>query len=129
MGHRAPALDLGGVVFGASEADVLRAAEGVDHPGAHVVDGDERRDHRVGDGELLEDPHGVDPAQAGTADVLAAVDRRDAQFRRLPQHLDGEMLGLVPVQGVRCQAFGREGGRGLDDHPFVAVQGGEVQAG
>ncbi|COY60353.1 Uncharacterised protein [Mycobacterium tuberculosis] len=32
------------------------------------------------------------------------------------------MFGGIPFQGVRSQAFAGEGGRRLDDHPFVVVK-------
>ena len=95
----------------------------VDHPRAHVVDGQERRGGRVGDGQLLEDPHPVEPAQPAAADILAAIDRRHAEFGGLAQHVDREMLGGIPFQGVRRKAFGGERGRRLGDHPFVVVEG------
>ena len=101
-------------------------AEGVDHPRAHVVDGQERGDRRVGDGQLLEDAHPVESAQPAAADVVAAVDRRHAEFGGLAQHVDRKVLGGIPFQGVRGEAFGGERGRRLGDDPFVVVQGEQM---
>ena len=105
---------------------LLGGAVGIDHPGAHVVDGDEGRDHRVRDGKFFEDPHGVDPSQPAAPDVLAAVDRSHAQLGGLAQCVDREVLVLVPLQGMRRKTFGGEGGDALDDHPFVVIEGCDV---
>ena len=47
------------------------AAEAVDHPAGHVVDGDEGREAGAGPRQRLEDQHGVEPAEAGAADIVA----------------------------------------------------------
>jgi len=98
-------------------------AELVDHPRAHVVDGQECRDRRARDGQLLEDAHPVEPAQPAAAHVLAAVDRRHPEFGGLAQHVGRKVLGGVPFQGVRGDALGGEGRRRLGDDPFVVVEG------
>ncbi len=77
---------------------------------------------RVGDGELLEDPHAVQAAQPATARVLLTVDRRHAQLGGLAQHVDGEVLGGVPLQRVRRDALLGELGRRLGDHARVVVE-------
>lgn len=56
------------------------------------------------------------------ADVVAAIDRGHAEFGRFPQHVHRKVFGGIPFQGVRSQAFAGEGGRRLDDHPFVVVK-------
>ena len=78
------------------------------------------------DGELLEDAHPVESAQPAAADVVAAVDRRHAEFGRLAQHVDREVLARVPFQRVRGDALGGERGRRLGDHAFVVVQAEEL---
>ena len=50
-----------------------------------------------------------------------AVDRRDAELRGFAQHIDGEVLVGIPVQGMRCKAFGGERRRRLDDDALVVV--------
>ena len=101
-------------------------AEGVDHPRAHVVDGQECGGRRVGDGQLFEDPDPVEPTQPAAADVIAAVDCRHAELGGLTQHVARKMLGGIPFQGVRGKAFGGERGRRRGDDPFVIVQGKEL---
>ncbi|CKT39945.1 Uncharacterised protein [Mycobacterium tuberculosis] len=86
------------------------------------MDGQKRGGHRVGDRQLLEDAHAVEPAQPTAADVVAAIDRGHAEFGRFPQHVHRKVFGGIPFQGVRSQAFAGEGGRRLDDHPFVVVK-------
>ena len=102
-------------------------AEGVDHPRAHVVDGQERRDDGVCDGQLLEDPHPVQTAQPAAADVVAAIDGRHAQLGGLAQHVDRKMLAGIPFQGVRGKPFGGERGRRLGDDALVVVEGIHAQ--
>ncbi len=101
---------------------LLIGAEAVDHPRAHVVDGQERGDRRARDGQLLEDPHTVQTAQPAAADVVATIDGRHAQFGGLAQHVHRKMLTGVPFQGVRGKPFGGERGRRLGDDPLVVVQ-------
>ena len=90
------------------------------------MDRQERRDGRIGDGQLLEDPHRVEAAQPAAAGVLLAVDRRHAQLGGLAQHVDREVLGAVPLQRVRRKALLGERGRRLGDHAFVVVQAEEL---
>ena len=101
-------------------------AEGVDHPGAHVVDGQERGDRRAGHRQLLEDPHPVETAQCAAAHVVAAVDRRHAESGRLTQYVDRKVMRRIPFQGMRGQPFGRERGRRFGDDPLVVVQTEEL---
>ena len=80
----------------------------------------------IGGGQLLEDAHGVEPAQPAAADVLAAVDRRHAELGRLAQHVGGEVVVLVPLQRIWREPLFGERGRRLGDHAFVVVQTEEV---
>ena len=75
------------------------AAVGRDHPGAHVVDGDEGGDGRAGLGERLEDQGGVEAGQAGAAHVLGHVHGGEAEGGGLLQHVAGDAFGL-PGLGV-----------------------------
>ena len=76
----------------------------------------------IGRRQLLEDAHGVEPAQPAAADVLATVDRRHAELGGLAQHIGGEVLGRIPFQRVWREALLGERGRRLGDHAFVVVQ-------
>jgi hypothetical protein len=86
------------------------------------VNGQKCGDRRIGDGQLLEDADPVESTQPAAADVIAAVDRRHAEFGGLAQHVCRKVLGGIPFQCVRGKAFGRERGRGLGDDAFVIVQ-------
>ena len=96
--------------------------EGVDHPGAHIVDRQEGRDGRIGLREFFEDAHGVESTQFAASDIVTAVNGRHAQLGRLAQYVGGEVVVLVPFQCVwRDALFGERGSR-LGDHAFVVVQ-------
>ncbi len=112
--------------FGTHDLALFVRAVAVDHPRAHVVDGQERRDGRVGGGQLLEDADRVDAAQAAAAGVFTAVDRRHAQLGCLAQFVDREVMRLVPLQCVWGKALLGERGRRLGDHAFVVVQAEEL---
>ena len=101
---------------------MLGGAVGVNHPRTHVVNRDEGRDRRVGDRQFLEDPNSIQPAQPAAADVFSAVDGSHAQLRGLAHHVDGEVFVVIPLQCVRCDAFGRECGGGLRNHPLVIIE-------
>lgn len=83
-------------------------AEPVDHPADHVVDGQIARDRRAAGGERLEDERRVQPAESGAARVLGDVHPAHAELCRLAEHVDGEVLGLVPFQRVRGEVLRRE---------------------
>ena len=51
----------------------------VDDRGAHVVDRQEGRDRRAAFREGLEDQHGIEPAEAGSSQVLARGDAGEPQ--------------------------------------------------
>ena len=77
---------------------------------------------RVGRGQLLEDPHRVEPAQSAAADLLASS--RSPPCPSLggrPQHVDGEVLVRIPLQRVRRNAFRGERRRRLGDDALVVV--------
>ena len=61
------------------------AAEGVDHPGRHVVDRDIGGGRGAALRQLLEDERGVEPRQRRAADVVLDVDAAEAERRRLAQ--------------------------------------------
>ena len=61
----------------------------------------------IGGGQLLEDPHGVEAAQAAAADVLGAVDRRHPQLGGLTQHVDREVLVGCPTPARLAQGVSR----------------------
>jgi len=87
------------------EAPALVAvAEGVDHPGGHVVDGDIGRGAGTGRGQLLHDEGRVEPAETATADIVAHVDAPEAERCGLPQHfLRKDLLG-IPARSLRQHA-------------------------
>ena len=97
-------------------------AEGVDHPGAHVVDRDERGDRGAAGGELLEDDRGVEPRHRRAADVLADVDRADAELCGRLDHVDREVFGLVPFQRMRGDLVVGEGARHVADRDAIGVE-------
>ena len=55
--------------------------------------------------------------------LLADVDRRHAQRRRLAQNVSGKMLGLVPAKRVGGEAIVGEGFRDVADGEMVCSQG------
>ena len=105
---------------------LLGGTERVDHPRAHIVNRQERRDRRAGHRQLLEDPHAVQAAQRTAAHIIAAVDRRHAQASRLAQLVGRKVMRRIPFQRVRGEPFGRERSRRLGDHPLVVVKGEEL---
>ena len=98
----------------------------VDHPRAHVVDGQERGDRGVGGGQLFEDAHGVDAAQSASTGVLTAVDRRHPQLGSLTQLVDREVMRAVPLQRIWGKPLFSERARRLGDYAFVVVQAEEL---
>ena len=105
---------------------LLARAVRIDHPRAHVVDGQECRDGGVGGGQLFEDANGVDAAQPAAAGVFTAVDRRHAELGGLAQFVDRKVMRLVPFQCVWGKTLFGERGRRLGDHAFVVIQTEEL---
>ena len=88
------------------------AAEGVDHPGRHVVDRDIGGGRGAALRQLLEDDRGVEPRQRRAADVVLHIDAAKAERRGLAQLVDREHLVLVPVARMRHHLVAREMPRG-----------------
>ena len=88
------------------------AAEGVDHPGRHVVDRDVGGGRGAALRQFLEDQRGVEPRQRRAADVVLHIDAAEAERGGLAQRLDRENLVLVPVARVRHHLVARELPRG-----------------
>ena len=101
---------------------LLLGAEGVDHPGAHVVDGDEGGDRRAAIGERLEDQCGVEPAEARAADILAHIDAGEAQLADRAHDILGEMPGLVPLERLWREVFVGEGPRHFGNGDLFLAQ-------
>ena len=98
------------------------AAEGVDHPGRHVVDRDVSGGRGAALRQLLENQRGIEPGQRRAADVLLDGDAAEAERGRLAQGLHGEGFVFVPVARVRSHLLAREGPRGRLEGPLL---GGE----
>ncbi len=88
------------------------AAEGVDHPGRHVVDRDIGGGRGAALRQLLEDQRGVEPCQRRAADVLLDVNAAEAERRRPAQRFDREDFALVPVARMRHHFIPRKLPRG-----------------
>ena len=100
------------------------AAEGIDHPGRHVVDRDIGGGRGAALRQFLEDERGVEPGQRRAADVFLDVNAAEAERRRLAQRLDREDLALVPVARMRHHLVARELPRGGLKRPLFF---GEVE--
>ncbi|MNE14333.1 hypothetical protein D3C80_1072090 [compost metagenome] len=101
----------------------LVRAEAVDHPRRHVVDRDEGRRRHVAARQLLEDQRRLDPAQAHAAVFLARIDAGEAHLGGGLQHIDREMLVLVPAGRVRRQFGLGEGAGGVLNGALVVGEG------
>jgi hypothetical protein len=98
------------------------AAEGIDHPARHVVDGNEGRGGRTARRQRLEDQRRVEACHSGAADVLANVDAAHTERGCFAHHVDGEMLLLVPAQRVRRDLFRRKRQRHVANRDLILVQ-------
>ena len=85
------------------------AAEAIDHPGRHVVNGKEGRGGGAACRQFFENNRGIEPAHLRAADIGLHIDRGEAQRRGLAQHVDWEMLGCIPFRrmGARRSAAKR----------------------
>ena len=84
---------------------LLFGAEGIDHPGTHVVDRNEGGDGGTAIGERLEDQRCVEPAQPRAADILADIDAGHAEFADRADHIFRKVARLVPLDGLRCDVL------------------------
>ncbi len=75
-------------------------AELVDHAGDHVVNGDVGGSAGAAARELLHDHHAVQAGKAGAARIFPHENAAHAERRRLPHHIDGEMMRLIPGHGM-----------------------------
>ena len=99
-------------------------AEPGQHPGGHVVDGDERGGGGAARRHPLEDQRRVEPAQAHAALVLVAVQRAEAQLAGAADGVLGEGAVLVPLGGERRQLLIGELARGVAERQLLV---GEVE--
>ena len=97
-------------------------AEGIDHPGRHVVDRDERRHRRTALRQRLEDQRRVEPRQRRAADIVADIDAADAELGRLAHHIDRKMLLLVPADRMRRDFFRGKIPRHIANRNLVLVE-------
>jgi hypothetical protein len=80
---------------------LLLAAEGVDHPRRHIVDGNVGGGRRAALREFLEDERGIEPGKRRSADILLHVDAAEAERGCLAQGVDGKHLALIPIARMR----------------------------
>ena len=97
-------------------------AEGIDHPGRHVVDRDEGRHRRAALRQRLEDQRGVETRQRRAADIVADIDAADAELGGLAHHVDREMLLLVPADRMRRDFLRGEIPRHVANRNLVLVE-------
>ena len=88
-------------------------APGAEHPGRHVVDGDEGGGRRIDRGHLLEHQRGVEARQRQAADALGRIEAAEAQFAGLGDRVLREDRLGVPARGVRREFALRELARRL----------------
>ena len=88
------------------------AAEGVDHPGRHVVDRDIGRGRGAALRQLLENQGGIETAERRATDIFFHIYTAEAQRRCFPQRIDRENLILVPVARMRHHFVARKSARG-----------------
>ena len=86
------------------------------------MDRDEGREGRAGARQRLEDQHGVEPAEAGAADIVAHIDAAEAERAGLADHVGRKMPLAVPVERVRRDAIGGESLRHRLDGALILVQ-------
>jgi hypothetical protein len=103
-------------------AALLVVAEPVDHGRGHVVDRQVGRHGRASLGQRFEDQDGVQPRQGGAAHILRDIDAGHAEACRLAQHIDGEVLLFIPLDGLRRQRVGCETKRHLADRALIVGQ-------
>jgi len=72
------------------------------------VDGDIRRRRGAACRERFKDQRRIEAAEAGAAHILARVNAGKTELCRLFDNVDGEMLLLVPLGGMRRQFIGGE---------------------
>ena len=73
-------------------------------------------------GKRLEDQRRVEARHRGAADVLAHIDRRHAERRRLANHVDRKVLLLVPFERVRRNLVVGESARHVADRDVVGIE-------
>ena len=86
---------------------LLVVAERVDHPRAHVVDGQKRRGRHAAAREFFEDQRRVVARQARAAVLFAHIDAAEAEARELLQHAAVEPL-FLPARRVGAELVLRE---------------------
>ncbi len=90
-------------------------AEGVDHPGCHIVDGDEGCRRRAAACQLFQNQRRVDTAQPAAADIVAHIKAAEAQRGGGAQGFGRENRRLVPRLRMRRHLLAREiGGERLE---------------
>ena len=87
-------------------------AEGIDHPGRHVVDRYIGRGRGAALRQFLKDDGGIEPRQAGAAHVLAHIEAAEAERRRLAQRFGGKSLVLVPSRARTASSRRARSARG-----------------
>jgi hypothetical protein len=81
-------------------------AEGVDHPGGHVVDRHERRRGRTGARQRLEHDGRIGSAEPCPADVVLHIEAGKSKFGAGLEHIARENLVFVPLRGMGRHVLG-----------------------
>ena len=76
---------------------------GAQHPGRHVVDGDEGRGAGINRRQLLKHQGGIQPGQLQAANALGRIQAAKAQLARFGDGLHREDALGIPVRSVRGQ--------------------------
>ncbi len=72
--------------------------------------------------ERLEDQHGLEPAEAGSPDVLPRDDASQPQGGGGPERLDRKVLRLVPIERMGRDGLGREARGHVADRNLIVVE-------
>ena len=100
--------------------------EAVDHPGGHVVDGNEGAGRRTAIAHRLEDQRRFEPPEPDPAAFLGNVDSPKAKLGRLDDRVAREVMPFIPLRGVRSDLGGGELARHILDLALVV---GKVELG
>ena len=86
------------------------------------MDRDEGGKAGAGARQRLEHQHGVEPCQAGTADIVPDIDAAEAERPGFADHVGREMPVAVPVERIRRNALAGKRLGHLADGALVLVE-------
>ena len=95
---------------------------GIDHPGAHILDREKARHHRIGIRQFFKDEDGLNPRQGGSSHIFLDHDAAEPEPRRLLEHGARDRLLVFPLRREGCDLLGSKTAHHVSDLGLIVAE-------